>query len=413
MMRVGALRHVAVAAVAATAALALAACGGSDGGETAAAPSPPTPSRAKAPPAVGEGRGDIALTKLGEFASPLYVTQPPGGGDLFVVEKGGTIRVLHNGAVEPQPFLDISERVSGELEQGLLSMAFAPDYESSGRFYVDYTDRAGDSRIVEYRRSTDNPLRADPSTARQVLFQDQPFPNHNGGLLLFGPDGKLYIGFGDGGSEGDPERNGQDLGTLLGKILRINPRPGGGRPYTVPADNPFAGKAGARPEIFIYGVRNPWRFSFDRAKGALTIGDVGQDTQEEIDYLPAGRAAGQNLGWSAFEGTHPFNRDQMPAVKDGWWSPALFYGRDEGCSVTGGYVVRDRNLRSLYGRYLYGDYCAGQLRSFIPAPHAETGRDDRELGLQVPELSSFGEDSAGRIYVTSLAGPVYRLDPKG
>jgi glucose/arabinose dehydrogenase len=328
-----------------------------------------------------------------------------------VVEKGGAIRVIHDGKVRPEPFLDLTGEVSGDLEQGLLSMAFAPDYETSGLFYVDYTDRAGDSRIVEYRRSADDPLRADPSTARQVLFQPQPFANHNGGLVLFGPDRQLYIGFGDGGSAGDPERNGQDLGTLLGKILRIDPRPGGGRPYTVPDDNPFTGQAGARPEIYIYGVRNPWRFSFDPKNGAITIGDVGQDTQEEIDYLPADRAAGQNLGWSAFEGTHPFNRDQMAAVSGGSWSPALFYGRDEGCSVTGGYVVRDPNLTSLFGRYLYGDFCAGQLRSFIPAPREETGRDDRELGLEVPDLSSFGEDSSGRIYVTSLDGPVYRLDP--
>ena len=355
----------------------------------------------------------MVLTKVGDFAEPLYLTQPPGGRELYVVEKGGTVRVIdRRGGIRGRPFLDISDRVSAGGEQGLLSLAFAPEYGRSGRFYVDYTDTAGDTRVVEYRRSSEDPLRADPNSARQVLFVDQPFDNHNGGLVLFGPDGDLYIGLGDGGSEGDPDRNGQDLGTLLAKILRIDPRPSGDRPYTVPRDNPFVGRPGARPEIFIYGVRNPWRFSFDPANGALTIGDVGQDTQEEIDYLPAGRAAGQNLGWSAFEGTHPFNRDQSP-IKGGWWSPALIYGRDDGCSVTGGYVVRDRNLPSLYGRYLYGDYCAGRLRSFIPAPRAETGRDDRELGLEVPLLTSFGEDAAGRIYVASQDGPVYRLDPSG
>ena len=412
MTRTGAIPRAGAGACLALAIIAGAGCGGSGDESTATSAPPRADTGGKPKPAVGDGSGGAVLTKIGDFSEPVYVAQPPAGGDLFVVEKGGTIRVLHDGVVEPAPFLDISDKVSGELEQGMLSMAFAPGYARSGRFYVDYTDTDGDTRVVEYRRARADPRRADPASARQVLFQDQPFPNHNGGLVLFGPDGKLYIGFGDGGSEGDPDRNGQDLGTWLAKILRIDPRPSGGRAYTVPPDNPFVGRRGAKPEIFIYGVRNPWRFSFDRENGALTIGDVGQDRFEEIDYLPASRAAGQNLGWSAFEATTPFNRDQAP-VKGGTWSPALFYGRDEGCSVTGGYVVRDRNLRSLYGRDLYGDYCAGRLRSFIPAPRAETGRDDRELGLEVPELSSFGEDSAGRIYVTSLAGPVYRLDPAG
>ena len=354
----------------------------------------------------------MKLTKLGDFSSPVYVAQPPGAdSDLFVVEKGGAVRVIHDGRVQPDPFLDLTGEVSGDLEQGLLSIAFAPDYRSSGRFYVDYTNTAGDSRIVEYRRSAADPLKADPESARLVLAQDQPFSNHNGGLVLFGPDRLLYIGFGDGGSAGDPQRNGQDLGTLLGKILRIDPRPAGGKPYTVPAGNPFVGRSGARPEIYSYGLRNPWRFAFDRATGDFSIGDVGQDRFEEVDYVPRGDGAGANFGWSAFEGDAPFNEDQSAP---GAIRPALAYGRSGGCSVTGGYTVRDRNLTSLFGRYLYADFCAGKLRSFIPPTTAGgPARDDRELGPQVPNLSSFGEDSSGHIYVMSLDGPLYRLDPAG
>ena len=209
----------------------------------------------------------------------------------------------------------------------------------------------------------------------------------------------------DGGSEGDPDRRGQDPGTLLGKILRIDPRPSGGRPYSVPPSNPFVDEAGSRPEIYSYGLRNPWRFSFDRLTGALAIGDVGQSRFEEIDLLARGAGRGANFGWSAFEGFARFNQDQAaPSAVP----PVLAYGHEHGCSVTGGYVVRDRSLPSLFGRYLYGDYCQGKLRSFpaVPDHHAS---DDRPLGLKVPSLSSFGEDGAGHVYATSLDGPVYRL----
>jgi glucose/arabinose dehydrogenase len=230
--------------------------------------------------------------------------------------------------------------------------------------------------------------------------------NHNGGLLMFGPEGLLYIGTGDGGQAGDPERNGQDLGSLLGKILRIDPVESGGEPYSIPADNPFAGRPGARGEVFAYGLRNPWRFSFDRETGDLYIADVGQDSQEEVDRLPAARAAGANLGWSAFEGTERFNEDESAP---GAVRPILTYGRDRGCSITGGYVVRDPELAALRGRYLYGDFCAGELRSFLPA--AGGARDDRSLGIDVPMLSSFSEDREGRIYATSLNGPVFQLEP--
>ena len=394
------------------AALMLAGCGGEDGDETAAPPPPrqaePKQQDSSPPPPIptGNGRGGVALTKLGDFDEPVHVVQSPAGRELFVVEKGGTIRVINSrGEVREEPFLDISDQVSTGTEQGLLSVAFPPDYESSGRFYVDYTDTAGDTRVVEYRRSAGDPLRADERTARQVLFVDQPYENHNGGLVLFGPGRTLYIGLGDGGSAGDPERNGQDLTTLLGKILRIDPRPSGDRPYSIVAGNRI--EPGGRPEIFAYGLRNPWRFSFDREEGSLWIGDVGQGSQEEVDVgHPV--VSGGNFGWSAFEGSERFNDDvEAPNAIP----PTHTYPLDGGnCSITGGYVVRDRSLRPLYGRYLYGDYCAGQLRSFVPAD--EGARDDRPLGLEVPLLTSFGEDAVGRIYAVSQEGPVYLLDSR-
>jgi glucose/arabinose dehydrogenase len=372
---------------------------GSDGGSQSS-------TKSAAPP---QQQG-VKLTKLGDFSEPLYVAQPQGdGGDLFVVERGGAIRVIHDGKPVAKPFLDVSDLITtANSEQGLLSVAFAPDYAKSGRFYVDYTDKAGDTRVVEYRRSAGDPLSADPASAREVLKVDQPYENHNGGLVAFGPDGYLYIGLGDGGSEDDPDRVGQNLSSPLAKILRIDPRPSGGRPYSIPKDNPFAGQSGDRPETYAYGLRNPWRFSFDRKTGALTIGDVGQNEFEEVDYVPRGKGAGANFGWSAFEGDKPFNDDQTAS---GAIKPILVYSHSSGgCSVTGGYVVRDRELASLYGRYVYGDFCAGELRSFVPA--AGGARDDRSLNLSVPSLSSFGEGSDGRIYVTSLEGPVYRLDVK-
>jgi hypothetical protein len=231
--------------------------------------------------------------------------------------------------------------------------------------------------------------------------------NHNGGLLLFGPDRDLYIGLGDGGAGGDPDRNGQSLSTLLGKILRIDPRAQDGKPYGIPEDNPFVGRSGAKPEIFAYGLRNPWRFSFDSQNDALLIGDVGQDRFEEVDYLPRSAQPGANLGWSAFEGPARFNDDQQAP---GAVQPVLSYGREDGCSITGGYVVRDRALTSLYGRYLYADYCVGEMHSFTPA--AGKVSDDRPLGETVPGLSSFGVDNAGHVYATSFEGPVYRIDPE-
>jgi glucose/arabinose dehydrogenase len=352
----------------------------------------------------------VRLETIGDFDQPVYVTQPPGDPhDLFVVEQTGKLEIVRDGRKLDRPFLDLTDQVSCCGEQGLLSMAFAPDYSRSGLFYVDYTDTAGNTRVVEFRRSRSDPRRADPRSRRVVLRVHQPFANHNGGLLLFGPDRLLYVGLGDGGPEGDPSRKGQDLSTLLGKILRIDPRPSGGRPYSVPRSNPFTDRAGARPEIYSYGLRNPWRFSFDSRTRALAIGDVGQNRFEEIDLVPEGAGRGANFGWSAYEGFARYNDDQQApnSVR-----PVLVYSHAAGCSVTGGYVVRDRSLPSLYGRYLYGDYCAGTLRSFTAEPGRQA-TDDRALGLQVPALSSFGEDDAGHIYATSLDGPAYRLTSSG
>ena len=319
------------------------------------------------------------------------------------MEKAGRVRLIRDGEVTDEPALDISEEVSDNSEQGLLSIAFAPDVESSRLLYAYFTDPAGDQRVAEFKLAEDGSI--DPASRRDVIRMDDFAPNHNGGLVLFGPDDLLYIGTGDGGLADDPERNGQDLGSPLGKILRIDPRPAGGNPYGIPANNPFVKQPGARGEIYAYGLRNPWRFSFDPDSGALVIGDVGQQSLEEIDYVAAGEGAGANFGWSAFEGDERFNDDQNA---DGHTPPIFTYGRDRGCSITGGYVVRDpEELPALAGRYIYGDFCQGELRSLVPA--VGKASDDRSEGLEVPQLSSFAEDTQGRLYATSLAGPVFRL----
>ncbi len=391
-------------------AILIAACGGdgSGGGEEQArspdeTPPQTDPDRSGERPEVGGGVGGVRLVEIGSFEGPLYVTQPPDEQeDLYVVEQAGRVIRVREGQAET--YLDISSEITAGGEQGLLSVAFAPDFEQSGLLYVNYTDLAGDTRIVEYR---DQGGSVDAGSAREVLGLDQPFANHNGGLLKFGPDEHLYIGTGDGGSAGDPARNAQDLSSLLGKILRIAPREAGGEPYSVPEDNPFVDEPEAAPEIYSYGLRNPWRFSFDRESGALGIGDVGQSAQEEVDLVGRGEGAGANFGWSAFEGTDRFNADQeaTDAIP-----PVLTYPFGGGnCAVTGGYVVRDEALPSLFGRYLYGDFCLGELRSFPSEPGLPAG-DDVALGLQVPALSSFGEDSQGRIYVASLEGTVSRLE---
>jgi glucose/arabinose dehydrogenase len=347
--------------------------------------------------------GSVRLVRIGTFKSPLYVTSPPGDRKrVFVVEQGGKVYVLVNGKRRRSPFIDLTSDIVSGGEQGLLSIAFAPDYKTSGRFYVDFTDRNGNSRVQQFLRSSSNPNQANRSSRRQVLFVKQPYPNHNGGQLQFGPDKLLYIGFGDGGSEGDPQNRAQNLDSPLGKILRIDPKPSGG--YSSPSSNPFVGKSGL-DSIYAYGFRNPWRFTFDDKTGDLYIGDVGQNLYEEIDYAPKGTALGVNYGWSCFEGRHGYKVSRhCPNPK----FPVLETSHSGGnCSITGGYLVRDPNLPSLDGRYLYGDYCAGNIRSFkIDGGKAAS---DRSLGLHVSTLTSFGVDGRGRIYVTSQDGPVYRL----
>ena len=352
-----------------------------------------------------QAQSGVRLARIGTFRSPVYVTAPPGDERrVFVVEQTGRIVVLQGGKRLRRPFLDLSGSVTAGGEQGLLSMAFAPDYARTRRFYVYYTARNGDNVVVEFRRSRGSANRANRSSRRLVLRMQDPYPNHNGGLLLFGPDRYLYIGTGDGGSAGDPENRAQNLDSLLGKLLRIDPRRRSGSRYRSPQSNPFVGRSG-RNEIYAYGLRNPWRYSFDRRTGDLYIGDVGQGDVEEIDYAPRGAARGRNYGWSCFEGRRRFDGSRSCP---GATPPVHEYGRSGGeCSVTGGIVVRDPGVPDLAGRYVYGDFCAGDIRSFrISGGRAE---NDRSAGLRVASLSSFGEDARGRVYATSLDGAVYRL----
>ena len=345
--------------------------------------------------------------RVASFREPVYVTGAPGDPSrLFVLERPGRVRLVLNGHAQARPFLDISALVeSGGSEQGLLGIAFSPEYARSGLFYVYYTDRANNIKIVQYRRAAADANTADQGSARAVLTIDHHrYTNHNGGQLAFGRDGKLYIGVGDGGSEYDPEGNGQSTRTPLAKLLRIDPSPSGG--YTIPRGNPFAGRAGRRAEIWAYGLRNPWRFSFDRATGDLVIGDVGQDREEEIDFAAAGTGAGANYGWSVWEGT----RREKPGSAPRAIRPVLVGLHSSGyCAIIGGYVVRDRSLPSLYGRYLFGDNCRPQIESVRLSRGRARGL--RATGLSVGSTSSFGEDARGHIYITSLEGPVYRIAP--
>jgi glucose/arabinose dehydrogenase len=370
--------------IAAAAVLALG-CGG--GGDGPAARSTATPSATPTPtstPKATTARRGLRLKRVGTFDNPVYVTAPPGDRRrIFVVEQSGYVRIVRGGRKLDRPFLAIPTRISTGSERGLLSLAFAPDYASSGRFYVYYTAPDGDIRIVEYRRSSAD--RADHGSARVVLSVEHPLSNHNGGLVLFGPDGRLYAGLGDGGGGGDPNNNAQNRGRLLGKIIRMDPR------------------SGRRPEIYAYGVRNPWRFAFT-PRGHMVVADVGQSEVEEVTVI---RRKGANLGWRMWEGRRRYASGEAP----GHVPPAIqrFHSNDN-CSITGGVVVRDRVLSALRGRYVFGDFCRGRIESArlrgSKAPAVRTSR------LYVPNLSSFGEDGRRRVYATSLNGPVYRLVPR-
>ena len=389
----------------------LAACGSDDSDADAmAAPATETAARgetARARPAAADG---VKLVGIGTFDSPVHVAAPPADTRrIFVVEQDGTIRVVTGGKRIARPFLDVRSKVISGGEQGLLSVAFAPDYARTRRFYVNYTNKGGSQSVVEYRRSKSSGDRADASSARLVLRYDGLEANHNGGLLAFGPDKMMYIGTGDGGGGDDQHGargNAQDLGSILGKLLRIDPRRTGRRAYRVPPSNPFTGRSGARPEIYSYGLRNPWRFSFDRSTGDLTIADVGQNAIEEVDFATKGAARGANYGWRPFEGTRRNFQEPAPDAV----APVIELSHDDGnCSITGGHVVRDRGVPALLGRYVYGDLCAGRLRSAKLSTGSAQG-DGAIPGLpKVEQLSSFGEDARGRVYVVSLNGPVYRF----
>lgn len=340
------------------------------------------------------------------LSGALYVTASPGDPRLFIVQKGGVIRIVEDDTLLTTPFLSLVGQVSAGSEQGLLSLAFAPDYATSGQFYVDYTNTAGDTRVVRYRVSATDPSVADAAAADTVLAVDQPDTNHNGGLMAFGPDGMLYVGLGDGGGSNDEFGNGQDSTTLLGSILRIDVD--GETTYAIPDDNPFVNVPGARPEIWGYGLRNPWRFSFDRGTGDLYIADVGQGQWEEVNVEPAPRDGGLNYGWNIMEGMHCFNAATCDAT--GLTLPVVEYSHGGGCSVTGGYVYRGSRIPGLQGHYFYGDFCSGFIRSFPYVGGAVTDERDwtSQLGT-LGNLSSFGEDASGELYITTLTGSVYRI----
>ncbi len=339
---------------------------------------------------------------------PLDMAALPGStGRMYVVEQTGTIRIVENGKLLPDPLLDITGRVGSQgNEQGLLGIALHPNFAQNGFFYVNYTDLNGNTVIARFQVTQADPNHVNPNSEKILLQVNQPFPNHNGGSMVFGPDGYLYMGLGDGGSEGDPLHNGQSVNTLLGKLLRVDVDHGD--PYTIPADNPFA-KGGGRPEIWAYGLRNPWRFSFDRLTGDLFIADVGQNLWEEIDYLPAGAAGGTNFGWSYREGLHPYRSTPPANVK--LTDPVAEYGHDQGCAVTGGFVYRGQALPEFRGIYLFSDYCSGIVWGLLKGANGTWQMT--ELFQTHLNPSSFGQDRQGEIYIVDQgSGGLYRLQKK-
>ena len=341
------------------------------------------------------------------FSQPLLLTHAgDGSGQLFVVEQGGKIWVLENGVMLPEPFLDIESQVGSEgNEQGLLGLVFHPDYEQNGIFYVDYTDLSGDTVVSRFQISSD-PNLADAGSEQIILQVDQPHANHNGGNIVFGPDGYFYIGLGDGGTQGDPNGNGQSLETLLGKILRIDVNVGS--PYAIPADNPFT-NGGGPGEVWAYGFRNPWRFNFDGATGDVYIGDVGQNQWEEIDFLPSGALGGSNFGWNYFEGTHAY--EGSPPEEASLIPPVAEYEHGGSrCSVTGGYVYRGAALPAWQGVYIYADYCSGEIFGLVQ--HADGSWENQILYDTSFLITSFGADEAGELYVIDRGGGIYQLQSK-
>jgi glucose/arabinose dehydrogenase len=366
--------------------------------------------RVVAPYAYSPGHLSLRLVRAaGGFSRPLFVTHAGDASSrLFVVEQGGRIKIVKSGVVLPTPFLDIHTRVSCCGEQGLLGLAFHPNYETNGVFYVNYTDVNGDTVVADYRRSTSNANVA--STFERVLLRvAQPYDNHNGGMLAFGPGGYLYIGLGDGGSGGDPGNRAQNLGSLLGKILRIDVNHRTGTlPYAIPATNPFVGRTGD-DRIWAYGFRNPWRFSFDRSTGDLWIGDVGQNRYEEIDRATraTGGGRGRNFGWRVMEGRACYS-PPTGCNTSGKVLPLSVYSHTYGCSVTGGYVYRGSAYAAMAGAYLYADFCSGRIWAVVAGgASTQTARLLLDTGHSI---SSFGESEPGYLYITDLAsGEIFRL----
>jgi len=366
----------------------LAACGSEPGGSEGTIPvvTAPTATDGTATERADEPLRIRLEVVVNGLDAPVGMAWTPSEPDrLYIVEQPGSVRIVENGELLPGPFLDIRSKVKSGGEQGLLSLAFDPDYESNRLFYVDYTDTNGDTRVVEYEAGG-----AAPVERRELLFVDQPFANHNGGQLAFGPDGRLYVGMGDGGSGGDPENRAQNLDERLGKLLSIDPHGSG------------------TWRIEGYGLRNPWRFSFDRETGDLWIGDVGQGEWEEIDHTPRESPGLENYGWDVYEGTHVYE-DKDPNPEGHLVMPAYQYSHDEGCSVTGGFVYRGDDIPAAQGRYFFADYCSGRMWSLLL--RGGEAADVRRDAIPVSSLSSFGEDARGELYALSLDGELVKLVP--
>ncbi len=372
--------------------LLLSACGSGSDSNSGNMPSP-----------VSSGTPALKLeTIISGLSSPLYVASPPGDTRLFVVEQGGRIRVAKNGVLVPAPFLNVSQKISTGGERGLLGMAFDPNYASSGYFFVYFTATNGDIAVERYQASANKPDLADAESTPVISIPHQQFSNHNGGQLAFGPDGYLYIGTGDGGGGGDTLGSGQNGRSLLGKVLRLDVS---SLPYKIPPTNPYVASSSRAPEIWAYGLRNPWRFSFDAPSEKLFIGDVGQDAREEINVAEM-TAAGLNYGWNITEGMIC----HIPSAcdKTGITLPAIDHAHPNAESITGGYVYRGSKIPELQGTYIYGDFINGWVKSFIYANGAATEQKDWPA-LQTPSLASFGVDSAGEMYIVSLQGTIYRI----
>lgn len=364
-------------------------------------PAPETTATLPAPVTLPEAQKYQWVGVFSGLQSPIGIANAgDGSGRLFIIEQAGVIRMVENGQLSNQSFLNIKDRVGANgSERGLLGLTFHPKYKENGYFYVNYTGKDGNSVISRFQASGNT---ADPASEKKLLGVAQPYPNHNGGSVAFGPDGYLYLGFGDGGSGGDPLGNGQSTHTLLGKILRIDVDKGD--PYASPADNPFAG-GGGEPEIWAYGLRNPWRFSFDSATGDLYIADVGQNQWEEIDFLAAGSPGSANFGWNMMEGSHAYNGSDSEA----YIAPVAEYSHNDGCSVTGGYVYRGVALPEWQGVYFYGDYCSGTIWGLYQGAN---GWIANELFKTSANISSFGVDENGEIYFSDYGGEILRLEKK-